>query len=365
LRSSAYKIEKGWHQSFPEARCPLQDLQDVVEAQASGFWIEGSTLHCIRRPKLHPPYLITAQNASLNILKQNCELDSHPIEFIKPISNDLFEGSRLINLLGSYGTAGNFSGNVTTIVHHLAPFIFSEIHIGRRVLLVCKKSQMKQAKKVVMETGKKLCEDWKVVSTADVDFSTFDFVNSSPDVIPLIHYGFVGVNTFETFENALCLSSYYTNDKNLNAMINQGLRSDETLSAQIYQDESGYRRVRTSQGAELLLPFIQDSFDAQEKNVVLNTIGRVRPWTRSRTVVVQQRNRYDELGVETVFSFSGLRKALKLNNESFSQFRKRVLKKKAIPLLDSGLTQQTVARRLGISRSTLHRCLSECVKTHL
>jgi hypothetical protein len=194
--------------------------------------------------------------------------------------------------------------------------------------------------------------------------SSYDTLPETPDplVVPLIHYGILGVNDFTDYESAYCLNGYYVNGTELNRAIQEFEPRSFRIELAAFRGPDGVRRVK------VVDPEIYDQkrewlgdvhLRKLEVDPVIQAVGRVRFLTKPRQVVTFQMNNIErDLGpCETVRTLEGLRQALDLPKAR--EVDHLVAGIRARRLMDGeGLTAADAATRLGVSRRTAFRCLA-------
>ena len=119
------------------------------------------------------------------------------------------------------------------------------------------------------------------------DWDTIDLMR--PDVIPLINFGLIGTNLFECFDCAYCLTGFYVNPEIVDTILQDVLASDGHLPIAITTEGSPRRRhARVADPRQRIYDvdrLAQLALDQQEMDVVLQAVGRVRPYTRPREIM--------------------------------------------------------------------------------
>ncbi|MBF0243897.1 MAG: hypothetical protein HQL31_01320 [Planctomycetes bacterium] len=358
LLKSGLDMEKSWEKAYRRRSCPLQALTQVLAAQPRDRWLEQDQLTAILRPDIFSPAIITAQNLSRLIIEHFADLHEVKLQTPQFNNSDVHCGSKIINFKTSFGSHGHFSNNASTIIHNFLPFLIAAVKAGQRTLLVCKQGQIPKSRSVLEAAIKKLNLAWTVVTSSDPDFDTYDFTVTPCSTLVLIHYNLAGVNSFEHFENVLCLSAYYTREDILNNIFNSVHRPEQRVLGRIAEDSEGYRTARISGEGKIFQGVYEDLFNALERDTVLNTVGRVRLWTHPRTVVLQQKTRFHLQKLITVESFGELHDALGTVSQSLPNIRKRFLKAELVKMRAERVDVAAAASAVGISPRTAYRYLA-------
>src|SRR5262249_9865638 len=114
----------------------------------------------------------------------------------------------------------------------------------------------------------------------------------APFVVPLISYGAIGTNCFEGFSGAYCLTGFYVSEEALDTVLQDVLASDGHIPV---RRTTGGRRGRGKGGVLRRAHRLYDvhhlaqlALDQQEMDVVLQAVGRVRPYTEAREILTFQ-----------------------------------------------------------------------------
>src|SRR5262249_46739234 len=108
------------------------------------------------------------------------------------------------NVASLEGAANNFPGNASRIIDLLAQKVAANIRAGKRTLLVARKKFVARCARCLREALARLgVQGAKVVTKRGGKPDL-----RAPRFLPLINYGVVGVNLFEHFDCAYCLTSY-------------------------------------------------------------------------------------------------------------------------------------------------------------
>ena len=115
---------------------------------------------------------------------------------------------------------------------------------------------------------------------------------AAPSVIPVINYGAIGTNLFEGFDCAYCLTGYYVTEQVVNAVVQDVLAADGHIPIRIRTGGTPRRRtaevVSATDRVYDVARLAHLALGQQELDVVIQAVGRVRPYTRPREVVTFQ-----------------------------------------------------------------------------
>ena len=175
-----------------------------------------------------------------------------------------------------------------------------------------------------------------------------------PAEIALINYGIVGVNSLEAFDALYCIGGYYARADHLNAVYQQTLPPDSRMPIGVRM-ENRRRQVYAADG-EFNTRFHAKRATAThrmlERRVVLQAIGRVRPFTtRAEVILFQCDDLSPELG--SIEEFSSLAEARReLQVPTLAQLKRTARGETVRARQDSGESLRAIAADLGIAPST-------------
>ena len=123
------------------------------------------------------------------------------------------------------------------------------------------------------------------VVTGDWDQADLD----DPRTLPLINYGLSGVNRFEHCDAAYCLTGYYVNEATVAEAVHDLDASTKRYPVRIRTAVDPPRRTATVElpdDRETIVPQVARwVLEQKEADVVVQAVGRVRPFTRPREVI--------------------------------------------------------------------------------
>lgn len=297
--------------------------------------------------------LLYSGTTHLSILKMRLGID-----FYSPYDNYEFkgEGTTWLNLASSIGASTHFKKNAPQILDAFLQLTVQRIKSGKRVLLVSKKDHAD----FCIETLNQMLVEQNV---NDIRVVHGEHYTESSDLtlVPVIHYGVIGINKYEEFGCCYCLNSYYVTEKILSDSI-QGLRADnERIEVTIAHSKKPRRRHgvvseqhRLTDVAEVADPMLQ----TLEMGTVVQAVGRVRPFTKTREIITFQNN--DALATTYDHEFSKL--AELRNHFGLAPKRTRSSNSKADnvrALSAKNLKQAEIAKQLGISTRQVRRYLQQ------
>lgn len=277
-------------------------------------------------------------------------------DFKSPFSEYRFlhPETRWFNIASSLGTRRFFKKNAPQILDFFAGLVARRLKEGRRPLLVAKKCFVAECVAGLEDRFRDLGLGGVRVVTGN--WSRVDL--SNPAIVPLISFGTIGTNLFEQFDCAFCLTGYYVTEDVLDTVLQDLLASDCHIPLRIRTEGRPRRRTAGVRDAKDefvdLHPLAQLALDQLEMDVVLQAVGRVRPYTRPREVITFQCGGHPQLDYTAEFnclgearSFFGIPSA---RARKVATTRARIMALKA-----DGFVQRKAAGEIGISLSTIKR----------
>jgi len=277
-------------------------------------------------------------------------------DFASPFDGYRFQhpGTTWYNIASRLGTLTYFPGNADQILDFFAGLVACRLREGRRPLLVAKKRFLRFCAKAMTDRLRALgIKGARIVTgrwrAADL---------ARPHAVPLIGYGEVGTNLFEGFDCAYCLTGYYVTEHVVNAILQDVLASDGHLPIQITTEGHPRRRV-----AGVVHPghrvydvhhLAQLALGQQEMDVVLQAVGRVRPYTRPREVITFQCADHPQLAYTREFQTLGeARQFFEVPHRRAREQQENIARIQSMKA--RGFTQSDIARELGVSIRTVKR----------
>jgi hypothetical protein len=320
-------------------------------------WRDSQGIHFISRPMLSADTLVLGAHLKTPYVAHRMGIDT----IHSPFDNIRFShsGTRFYNIKNGAGMASLFSSkeNMPRIIEFFAALIARNIAAGKTTALVSRNKFTQSCAKMLRE---------RLLSIGlDVDFicEGFDGLGPpDPRVIPILHYGMLGTNTFIGYETCYCLNSYYrSNDDIINAL-QENLPDPDKIALCIKQDPQKYRRMIIDDPKHSYsgLDRLGDQYIAKlEADVVLQVVGRVRPFTYPREVIIFQLH---DLRSELpgLVEFTSLAEAyVHFGVPHLFEFQKAVTVAQLKERKSGGVSVTKAARAMGISRSTAYRRLKE------
>jgi hypothetical protein len=265
-------------------------------------------------------------------------------------------GTRWFNLNSLAGAARFFPRNADRILDFFARLIARNVLAGRRTLLVSRKRFVPLCREVLRDRLAALGVPGVKIVTGDWARHALE----DPRVLPLINYGMAGVNRFEHIEAAFCLNSYFVSA----AVVSQAVQDIEATTER-YPVRIVLSGVPRRRRAELDLPdgrltllsrVASQALEQLEADVVVQAVGRVRPFTRPREVITFQAGALP--GARYALEFGDLRQAREyFGLQSPSQAGLQTAIERAGRLKAQGYSKAAIAKEMNVSLSTVKRYL--------
>ncbi|MFH2064728.1 MAG: hypothetical protein ABIK15_05995 [Pseudomonadota bacterium] len=301
-------------------------------------------------PIINDDFIIYSGTASPEFLKFRLGQDLYA-----PFINYKFShpGTCWYNIPSRLGTRLYFKKNSPQIFDFFAQLIARRINAGKKILLIAKKMFIDYCKN---EMQQKLCalglHNVRVVDTGEeIDISDIN-------IIPIINYGMIGINTFESYDCAYCLTGYYVNEDIINTILQDIVASDMYIPINI--KTVGVPRRRKAEVLNYrdrvydINYLAQMALDQMEMDTVIQAVGRVRPYTKPREIITFQCAGHPQL--EYTEEFNSIAEARQffdiLSCRKLNQSDNRA----KIQLgMREGLTQAETAAKLDLSIRTVKR----------
>jgi DNA-binding XRE family transcriptional regulator len=259
--------------------------------------------------------------------------------------------TRWYNISSPIGTRRNFPRHAPQVLDFFAGLTARRAAEGKRVVLVAKKGTVELCAAGLAARFEELGADLEVL-TAGWSAETLD----DPRVVPLIGYGMIGTNLFEGFDCAFCLNGFYVNEAVLDLCLQDLTRRD--LRVPIVIETVGNprrRRARVEDPEDRFYEtarLVQPALETKEHGVVIQAVGRVRPFTRPREIITFQMGALPGVGYDAEFDV--LAEARDFFGVPAGRERRRdEMTAKILALRGRGYTQVRVAEVLGISVRTV------------
>lgn len=261
-------------------------------------------------------------------------------------------GTRVFNLRSRIGADRYFGRNAKQILDAFAVLLARNVAAGRTTILVSRK----KSKAACVAGLQERLARWGV----DVRFLVDDEPlpeQPDPRIVPVIHYGVVGVNDYAEYEAAYCLNSYYVAERELSAALQEAQPRDARRTLRIVSQPGARRRVVIDGGAlGTDLDRLGDLYLRKlEADPAIQAVGRVRFFTKPREIVLFAMHDFalEIPECRDLRSLAALRGAFEL--PTAAELDAAVETERLRALTDDGYTTEEAAREIGIARSTAFR----------
>lgn len=324
--------------SWPESRQRLAD-SDLVYAHT---------------PRLSDAVtVIFSATAEPAILRQRLGID----RIVVPFAAVRFRhpGTRIYNIASTVGALRGFERNQPQILYAFAQLIVQRLRAGKRVLVVTKKE-------VEDRVAGRLTAEMQMLGTPEARVRCWSPdlapLLADPYLVPLIHYGCIGINDFERFDCCFCVTSYNTTTAVLDATIQEHYAPELLLPIVITTTGQPRRRracVLDQRHADVDVAQLANlALRQQEMGVVLQAVGRVRPFTHAREIITMQCGEHPQMPYTREFpTLAAFRNYFGLETRRASQTEANRLA--VLAAKNQGLTQRAAATATGLGLRTVKR----------
>jgi hypothetical protein len=359
-RAWALAVQRRGREMFGASfRFPGDDLAHFRNSDvASREGLADGTVRFATPPDLGERFIVFSASMAPGLARYRVDPDHRRPPPLSPFGGVEFShpGTRWLNVAGLEATAKYFPGNASRIISLFGQLVARNVRSGKRTLLVARKRFVPLCASLMEKMLSRLgLRGVELVTGGWRDRDLGD-----PRVVPIISFGMVGVNLFEEHENVYCLTSYLAREE----AVAQALRDIEPGYAHYpvrleCAGEPLRRRavVELPAGERPILPALaEELLIFREGDLVVQAVGRVRPFTRPREVITLHPGalpgvRYD---VELT-TLAQLRAFLRLPALAASERADRA--RRASQLKALGLTREGIARELKVSVSSVKRYL--------
>ncbi len=192
-------------------------------------------------------------------------------DFANPFEMYQFRHKRTVwyNISSNTGTRLYFSRNAPQILDFYAQLIAMRVSEGKKPLLVAKKRFISLC---VVELNQRL----KDFGFGNIKVVAVNKKTGPPgrNAVPIINYGMIGINSFQAYDCAYCLTGYYVNERIVNSILQDIVASDHHIPIKI---KTGGMPRRRRAGVIILhhlvtieMPFIQTAAKIEWAGVGLN-----------------------------------------------------------------------------------------------
>jgi hypothetical protein len=351
LRRNVLATQQAGQQIFGSRfRYLAPELELLNSPVTTGQWRDGSTFEIVVRVDTNKSdVVVLAPYLDPEIVEERL---ARPV--VSLFSDVVFRHSksRILNVADPIGTATTLScrEHFTRVVDFVLALTMRNAAQGRKTVLVTRKKFLDRVRDRIEEVSAALDRPLQCVlacSDRSLDYC-------KPEEIALINYGIVGVNSLQSFDALYCIGGYYARSDHLNAVYQQSLPPSTRMPIGLRM-EGRRRRVYAADGDFTTRHHArraQATHHLIERQVVLQAIGRVRPFTSPAEIVLFQCDDFlQELGpIEEFASLGVARRALHV--PTLARMRRAAFGEHIRALCRGGKSLRAVAAELGISVST-------------
>jgi hypothetical protein len=285
----AVDVQRAGRERFGETfRFPAFDLRSfAVSDIASRERLPNGDIHFATLPGLGRQFIVYSGSMAQELARYRIDPNFNKPRLVSPFACYRFEhpGTMWFNINTMDGAAKYFTGNAERLLTFFAGLIARNVVAGKRTLLVSRKCFVglcqRRLKKLLADTPggpvQIISKNWDRHGLLD------------PRVIPLISYGMVGLNQFEHVEAAYCLNSYFVAAEAVAQVVHDIEATPERYPVTIQRVGNPPRRaarVEIPDGHLTAMPRVAEEAHVElEANVVVQAVGRVRPFTSPREVI--------------------------------------------------------------------------------
>ena len=226
---------------------------------------------------------------------------------------------------------------------------------GRRTVFVCKKRFLGVIASETMELAKIAGFPLRVrvVSAGDRldQLSVWD--------VPIINFGVVGINSLKDYDAIYAIGNFNITDTHLTDAYNQNLPPHRRHALRI-RSRDRRRVVEAAEGGYSSRYHAKRASSLHrtlERRVVLQAVGRARPFTSATEVVLFQQDDFGSCfgDVEVFDTLGAFRTAMKL--PTVAEISRAALGDKMRRFREAGASYRKIAAEFGVSVSTAHKAL--------
>jgi hypothetical protein len=267
-------------------------------------------------------------------------------------------GTKVINIADPVGALRSLStaDHFARVADLFTALVIRDRLLERRPVLVIKKTLLGRLKRHVEELTVVLGRPLTCRTLGDIGVADDD---GDPDVT-LLSYGVLGVNTLKDHDALYCVGGFYARQSTLDETYNQLLPPEDRIDLMI-RTEAGRRRVvagSLDSRSRYHARRAQAVLEMTERRVVLQALGRVRPFTSPATLIVfQQDDLADVLGdVEAYPRLSHARAALRIPTRA--EMLRAALGDQLRPDQADGQSYRAIAAKHELPVSTVYKALA-------
>lgn len=337
------------------------DLRLLSDSDPTSRGWDGDALTFAAAPALGDEFAIFTGSIATGLVRHRLDPDRKGCPLHAPFEHVRFAhpGTRWLNINNRAGAARHFGGNSGRVLDFFARLIARNIRAEKRTLLVCRKK------------FRRLCQLRLTTRLSDLGVGPVRVVTdrwdehdlTDPRTLPLITYGVSGINRFEHCDAAYCLTGYYTAPAAVEELVNDLEAPANRVTIRLGFTGVPARRTATVEDPAALHTVVPElarwALAQKEADVVVQAVGRVRPFTRPREVITFQSGDLPGVSYDREFLTLGeARQHFALVTTRRGHMNARAVE--ARRLCDGGLTWEQIGATMKVSRATVARYLSDC-----
>jgi helix-turn-helix resolvase-like protein len=322
------------------ARQELPNFLQVIEDPGRfDLYHRDNAIYYTNRPLIDGALLALGYGLDQRLLEHYF---GRPFTDLNPTESYMDPGTRFYQLASSSTSYGQFSRSSRSragIYRMTAEKIMQNRVQGKRTLLIAKK-------KMIPRILKELPGFFPRGSRPE--FLPFKEENhgqyDGTALIPILHYGVEGINSFEHYDTVICLTAYNIKAETIQDQLRKlGAGLNIEVEIQTRADGSG-REVFTDPAT----PLAEAVFDRTERQRIMQVVSRARPFTTPTEVIFAGFQKFD--GAVVFRDVRSLMSALRLGGRSDKIQR-------CSQLRSQGMTIKQIAKKLGVGMRTVSRYL--------
>jgi hypothetical protein len=331
------------------------DLIQMTSGSSAGQWYAEDAYHFVPVPDtrgcdvvVFSPYL------PAQIVEERLQ---RPVRSGLPTAVFRHSQTRILNITDPVGALRTLSSedHFSRVADIFTALVLRDRLLGRRPVLVTKKLLISKLQQHIEELAAALGYPLRCQTIREMA----DLPDHMDQVV-LINYGILGVNSLKDHDSIYCVGGYYARQSQLDDTYNQLLPPEDQIDLTIRSN--GGRRHVVAGSADPRSRYharrAQATLDMIERRVVLQVVGRVRPFTSPANVVLfQQDDLSDVLGdVETYDRLTRFRTALAI--PTGAEMRRAALGDRLRSDHENGLSYRAVAEKHELPLSTVYKALA-------
>jgi hypothetical protein len=342
-------------------RFPAFDLHALTRSDRwSRERLPDGSLRFATLPDLGNDFIVFSGSIAKELLRYRIDPNHFRAQLESPFAAYRFEhpGTRWYNLACLQGAAKYFPGNAKAILDFFAALIARNLRAGKRTLLITRKTFVLRCRTYLSRRLAELVVGKVQIITGG--WERYDLTD--PRILPLINYGISGVNRFQEYDAAYCLTAYYVGAQAVAQVVQDIDSSDEryriTLDC-VGKPPRRRARIALPDQRETVLPrIVQWALEQKEADVVVQAVGRVRPFTKPREIITFQAGELPRVKYTREFqSLAQARAHFKVSTARRATADDKAAQAQRLKRL--GLSHSKIATQMGVSLSAVKRYVHE------